>query len=91
MSSTADAIEYPSGLAPLLEVRVILEVLSCFAYLPILKKFVPDGDGHPVMTLPPFMSDDKFMSPMRKYLESLGHGSEHRLRRGQVRGSARIR
>lgn len=75
MGSTADAIEYPSGLAPLLEVRVILEVLSCFAYLPLLKKIAPKGDGHPVLTLPPFMSDDKFMSPMRGYLESLGYAA----------------
>lgn len=75
MSSTADTIDYPSGLAPLLEVRVILEVLSCFAYLPLLKRLAPKGDGHPVITLPPFMSDDKFMNPMRKYLDSLGYES----------------
>jgi len=73
MSSAADDIEYPSTLAPLTEVRAVLEVATFFAYRSLLKKMSPEGDGHTVFTLPPFMSDDKFMSPMRKYLQSLGY------------------
>jgi pimeloyl-ACP methyl ester carboxylesterase len=73
MSSTADDIEYPSTFAPLTEVRAVLEVASFFAYRSVLEKMSPEGDGHTVLTLPPFMSDDKFMSPMRKHLHSLGY------------------
>jgi len=73
MSPAADDIEYPSTFAPLTEVRAVLEVASFFAYRSALQKMSPSGDGHPVMTLPPFMSDDTFMSPMRKHLVSLGY------------------
>ena len=73
MSRAEDTIEYPSALGPLLEIRVLLEVASCFAYLPLLKKIAPRGDGHAVLTLPPFMSDDKFMGPLRRFLEALGY------------------
>jgi pimeloyl-ACP methyl ester carboxylesterase len=73
MSSAADDIEYPSTFAPLTEVRVVLEVASFFAYRSVLEKMSSEGDGHTVLTLPPFMSDDKFMTPMRKHLQSLGY------------------
>lgn len=63
----------PSTFAPLTEVRVVLEVASFFVYRTVLEKMSPRGDGHPVITLPPLMSDDKFMSPMRKHLVSLGY------------------
>jgi hypothetical protein len=58
MSSIAGDIEYPSTFAPLTEARAVLEVASFFAYRTILEKMSPVGDGHPVITLPPFMSDD---------------------------------
>ncbi len=73
VNATADTNHGPSRFAPLLEVRVLAEVASCYMYLPILKRIAPAGDGHPVMTLPPFMSDDNFMSPMRKFLDALGY------------------
>jgi len=73
MSSTVDDIEYPSTFAPLTEARAVLEVASFFAYRAVLQKMSPGGDGHAVITLPPFMSDDTFMSPMRKHLTSLGY------------------
>lgn len=73
MSSKVEDIEYPSTFAPLSEARAVLEVASFFAYRTLLEKMSPNGDGHPVMTLPPFMSDDTFMSPMRKHLVSLGY------------------
>lgn len=75
MVATAKAHDAPSALGPLLEVRVIFEVLSYFSLNSTLRKMVPQGDGHPVLTLPPFMSDDKFMSPMRKFLASLGYAA----------------
>lgn len=73
MSPAADDIEYPSPFAPLTEVRAVLEVATFFAYRSFLEKMSPDGDGHPVLTLPPFMSDDTFLSPLRKHLVQLGY------------------
>jgi pimeloyl-ACP methyl ester carboxylesterase len=51
----------------------LLEVASCFAYMPLLRRIAASGDGHMVITLPPFMSDDKFMGTLRKFLSSLGY------------------
>ena len=73
MSSTADTIDRPSSLGSLLEVRALAEAVSCFATTPLLKTLAPKGDGHPVLTLPAFLSDDGFMSPMRRFLTSLGY------------------
>lgn len=81
MSSRADTIDRTSGLGPLLEARALFEVTSCIASMPVLKLLAPRGDGHPVLTLPAFLSDDTFMGTMLKFLRSLdydafgwGHG-----------------
>lgn len=73
MKSSADSINHTLGIGPLLEARALLEVTSCFASMPLLKLFSPKGDGHPVLALPAFLSNDSFMNTMLKYLQSLGY------------------
>lgn len=73
MSSSADTIDRTSGLGPLLEARALFEYTSCIASMPLLKLISPKGDGHPVLTLPAFLSDDTFMGTMLSFLRSLNY------------------
>ena len=57
----------------LLEVpRIVLELGSSLALAPLLTR-LPGGDGHTVMTLPPFLGADGCMAPLRRYLDKLGY------------------
>lgn len=52
--------------------RALLEFASLLPAHFILKN-APRGDGHPVMTLPGYRSDDSAMLAMRRYLERWGY------------------
>ncbi len=52
--------------------RALLEFASLLPAHPILKH-APEGDGHPVMTLPGFRGTDTSMNILRRYLERWGY------------------
>lgn len=60
----------PAFPLPLLEpIRAMFELGSVPAGNRILS-FAPEGDGHPVLTLPGFLGSDRSMSVIRRYLKS---------------------
>lgn len=73
--NTADhtAIERPSKLLALTELpRALFEYATLpWASAPLLA--APEGDGHPVLILPGFMTSDMSTSVLRKYLKQLGY------------------
>jgi pimeloyl-ACP methyl ester carboxylesterase len=52
--------------------RALLELVSLIPGHLLLKR-APHGDGHPVITLPGYRSDDTAMLAMRRYLERWGY------------------
>ena len=66
-------IKKPSWLLLLLEGRALYE-LGAFSlsYYPLLQS-VPEGDGHPVIVFPGFMSSDVSTVPMRRFLQARGY------------------
>jgi hypothetical protein len=55
----------------LLETRSLLEWTSIYAIYPFIPKRV-EGNGRPVLLIPPYLGDDYSTSFVRRYLESLG-------------------
>src|SRR5438270_13218784 len=75
----------PPGLGLLLtEARGILEFNTSLLLSPLLM-LAPNGDGHPVLTLPGFLASDLSMAPMRRYLSDLGFET-HASRMGRNTG-----
>ncbi|HEY8572907.1 alpha/beta fold hydrolase [Phenylobacterium sp.] len=74
MPSTAAArIKPPSMFLALAEMqRAAFEYATLPLAAPLLS-FAPRGDGHPVLVLPGFITDDLWTAPLRRYLESLGY------------------
>lgn len=68
----------PARLAPpskwllLLEARAVPELAAYFASRP-LWRWLPRGDGHPVMVLPGMAADDFSTRPLRTLLRQLGY------------------
>ena len=62
----------PSLFNFLLESRTVLEFASYFPALPFLQT-LPQGDGHPVMVFPGFLTSDLSTVPLRHFLKSLGY------------------
>lgn len=56
----------------LTEGRAIFE-LGSFYYLRLLMRFLPKGDGHPVIVLPGFVASDVSTQPLRGVLKDLGY------------------
>jgi pimeloyl-ACP methyl ester carboxylesterase len=54
------------------EARTIPEFFGFLAATPVLQ-LTPSGDGHPVLVLPPFGSDDRATIVLRSFLASRGH------------------
>lgn len=52
--------------------RAGLDAVTCAALLPMLA-LAPRGDGHPVLVLPGFLSNDLPTAPLREYLNLLGY------------------
>lgn len=40
---------------------------------PVIKQATPEGDGHPVLLLPGFMTSDAYMNPLRDMVEQKGY------------------
>ncbi len=64
----------PSFFWTLAEGRAIFELNSFYLSRP-LKRFLPQGDGHPVLVLPGFMATDFSTRPLRKLLDDIGYQS----------------
>lgn len=62
----------PRTLHTVLESRVALEALAHFSSKP-LHRFLPQGDGHPVLVIPAFLTSDAFTATLRSSLSKLGY------------------
>lgn len=62
----------PSLFWTLMEGRAVLE-LGSFYYLRLLMRYLPKGDGHPVIVLPGFVASDVSTRPLRGVLKDLGY------------------
>lgn len=63
----------PSLFWTLAEGRAIFEINSFYALRRPLKRFLPKGDGHPVLVVPGFMATDLSTRPLRKLLKDIGY------------------
>ncbi|HTI31445.1 MAG TPA: alpha/beta fold hydrolase [Sphingomonas sp.] len=72
-TTNAAAIERPSKLLALTELpRALFEYATLpWASVPLLS--APEGDGHPVLILPGFMTGDTSTAVLRRYLKQLGY------------------
>lgn len=64
----------PPDVPKVLEARVLVESAAVVARLPSLLR-EPRGDGHRVLVIPGFTTDDRAMWPLRRYLRSLGYNA----------------
>lgn len=71
-----------------LEGRAFFDLGAYLAALPILKR-TQCGDGHPVMVLPGFLTDDTVTFPLRYFLQQRGY-SPHRWKMGRNVGKTDI-
>ncbi|CAN5839575.1 alpha/beta hydrolase [soil metagenome] len=65
--------ERPSPLLMWLEARATMEMASLPLALPALLRYVPRGDGHPVLVLPGLLADDASTAPLRQFLSGRGY------------------
>jgi pimeloyl-ACP methyl ester carboxylesterase len=78
ISSRLDSARLPAVPGPppkileLLEVRVVSELATAFATLPLLQQ-APRGDGHPVLVFPGLIASDASTRLMRAYLTERGY------------------
>ncbi len=67
------ALKRPSVVRALAEpIRATGEYVTYMGLLPF-RRFLPPGDGHPVLVLPGFMASDASTVPLRRLLASLGY------------------
>ena len=52
--------------------RALVELTTYFPYR-MISKIPNDGDGHPVLILPGFLSTDKSTIPLRSFIDNLGY------------------
>lgn len=62
----------PRRLHTFMEGRAALETLAHFGTMP-LHRYLPRGDGHPVLIIPAFMTTDRFTAQFRRCLTRLGY------------------
>lgn len=74
------AVPRPSRLLMLLEGRAIYDAASMLPMLPF-RRFLPRGDGHPVLVLPGFLASSRSTRPLRSFLSDLGYQA-HRWKLG---------
>ncbi len=65
----------PSPLLMMMEGRAFSELAACCLALPSLKS-LPKGDGHPVLVLPGFGTNDLWTLPLRRFLRLQGYRAE---------------
>lgn len=74
----------PSKLLLLLEGRAIYDAAAMLPMLR-LKKYLPQGDNHPVLVFPGFLASSRSTQPLRQFLQDLGYRS-HRWKLGYNMG-----
>ena len=74
----------PSKLLFMLEGRAVYDAVGMIP-MQGLKKYLPQGDNHPVLVFPGFLSSSRATRPLRKYLADLGYRS-HRWKLGYNMG-----
>ncbi len=74
----------PSKLLLMLEGRAVYDAIAMLPMLG-LKKYLPQGDNHPVLVLPGFLASSRSTQPLRAYLADLGYRS-HRWKLGYNMG-----
>jgi len=74
----------PSPLLFLLEGRAVYDAASMIPML-ALQRYLPRGDGHPVLVLPGFLASSGTTQPLRRFLANLGYKS-HRWKLGYNTG-----
>jgi pimeloyl-ACP methyl ester carboxylesterase len=79
-----DHTHRPSPLLLLLEGRAFYDAAAMVPMF-ALKRFLPKGDGHPVLVLPGFLASSGSTQPLRKFLAGLGYKS-HRWKLGYNMG-----
>lgn len=67
-------ITRPPAWTMLAELRAVLELGLTATALPALAA-APRGDGHPVLVLPGFLSDDRATEALRRFLDRLGYAT----------------
>ena len=73
MSETAMSIKRPSFIWGLTEgYRALVELTTYFPFR-LISRLPKDGDDHPVLILPGFLSTDKSTIPMRSFIHNLGY------------------
>lgn len=70
--SPSQLLKAPNPLLMAMEGRALVESAAGFVAGPLLRG-VPEGDGHPVIVLPPFGAADQFTAALRSYLGRLGY------------------
>jgi pimeloyl-ACP methyl ester carboxylesterase len=74
----------PSKLLLLMEGRAVYDLATMLPMLG-LRRYLPQGDNHPVLVLPGFLASSKSTTPLRQYLARLGYRA-HRWKLGQNTG-----
>ena len=74
----------PSKLLFMLESRAVYDAAAMIPML-AMKKFLPQGDNHPVLVFPGFLASSRSTQPLRNYLADLGYRS-HRWKLGNNMG-----
>jgi pimeloyl-ACP methyl ester carboxylesterase len=68
----AGIIKKPSFLKVLFESRALVELGLYYTAYPFLR-YVPKGDGHPVLILPGLLASDSSTKPLRKFINDKGN------------------
>jgi len=74
----------PSKLLLMAEGRAVYDVAAMIPML-ALKKFLPQGDNHPVLVFPGFLASSRSTRPLRQYVADLGYRA-HRWKLGYNMG-----
>jgi len=74
----------PSKLLLMAEGRAVYDAVGMIPML-ALKKFLPQGDNHPVLVFPGFLASSRSTRPLRQFLADLGYRS-HRWKLGYNMG-----
>lgn len=69
------SLKKPSRALLMLEGRALLEMGAYYQALPLLRRSLPRGDGHPVLLLPGFLAGDGSTRLLRAFLKEKGYAA----------------
>ncbi len=75
-------LKKPSKALLMLEGRALLEIAAYYQALPLLRRSLPRGDGHPVLLIPGFLASDRSTRLLRNFLRERGYAA-HRWNLGR--------